>query len=234
VHQFLGGGGLMSNARWKGVPLRRLIETAKPQPGVVEVLLHAADGYTDTFSLEKAMDETTLVVYEMNGEPLPDRHGYPVRVIVPGMFGEKNVKWVTRIELIDYDAKGFYEQQGWGPDFRTETHSRFDAPDLSKPLKAGAPVMLKGIAYGGDAQGVSKVEVNFDDGQTWQETRIEYPGSKIAWALWSYPWKPERAGEYKLAVRATDGAGTPQITQDRGVIPEGSTGLHHITARVEA
>jgi DMSO/TMAO reductase YedYZ molybdopterin-dependent catalytic subunit len=228
------GGGLMSNARWKGVPMRRLIEAAQPRPGVVEVLLHAADGYTDTFPIEKAMDETTLVVYEMNGEPLPDRHGYPVRVIVPGLYGEKNVKWITRIELVDYDAKGFYEQQGWGPNFHTVTHSRIDGPDLTRPLKAGAPVMLKGIAYGGDAQGVSKVEVSFDGGGTWREAKIEYPGTKLAWALWSYPWTPERPGEYELAVRATDGAGRPQIEEYRGVIPEGSTGLHRLKARVEA
>jgi len=228
------GGGLMSNARWRGVPMRRLIEAAQPKPGVVEVLLHAADGYTDTFALEKAMDETTLVVYEMNGEPLPDRHGYPVRVVVPGLFGEKNVKWITRIELVDYDAKGFYEQQGWGPKFQTHTHSRIDGPDLAQPLKAGVPVMLKGVAFGGDAQGISKVEVSFDDAQTWHLAKIEYAGSKLAWALWSYQWRPEQPGEYKLAVRAADGAGKPQITQERYVIPEGSTGLHRIKARVEA
>ena len=228
------GGGLMSNANWKGVTMRRLIEAAGPKPGVVEVLLHAVDGYADTFSIEKAMDETTLVVYEMNGEPLPDRHGYPVRVIVPGLFGEKNVKWVTRIELVDYDAKGFYEQQGWGPNFSTHTHSRIDGPDLKQPLKLGAPVMLKGIAYGGNAQGISKVEVSTDKGQTWREAKIEHPGTKIAWALWSYEWRPERAGEYDLAVRATDGAGRPQVETDRYVIPEGSTGLHRIKAKVEA
>ena len=229
------GGGLMSNARWRGVPMRTLIEAAGgAQPGVVEVLLHAADGYTDTFAIEKAMDETTLVVYEMNGEPLPDRHGYPARVVVPGMFGEKNVKWITRIELVDYDAKGFYEQQGWGPDFRTHTHSRIDGPDLTQPLKAGALVTLKGVAYGGNLQGISKVEVSADDAQTWREARIEYPGTKLAWTLWSLDWTPAQPGEYKLVVRATDGAGQAQVSQDRYVIPEGSTGLHRITAKVEA
>lgn len=141
---------------------------------------------------------------------------------------------ITRIELVDYDAKGFYEQQGWGPNFRTHTHARMDAPDLRQPLKAGAPVMLKGIAYGGDVQGISKVEVSTDDGQTWRETKIVYPGSKLAWALWSLDWTPAQPGEYKLVVRATDGAGKPQITEDRYVIPEGSTGLHRIKARVEA
>ena len=93
------------------------------------VRLHGVDNYTDTIPLEKAMDPTTLLAYEMNGVPLPHRHGYPLRVIVPGYFGEKHVKWLTRIELDGPDAKGFYETQGWGPDFITPTRSRIDVPD---------------------------------------------------------------------------------------------------------
>jgi DMSO/TMAO reductase YedYZ molybdopterin-dependent catalytic subunit len=124
------GGGLMSNAAWKGVPLRSLIEAAKAEGNVLEVILHGADNYTDTVAFEKAMNPTTLVPpFEMNGEPLPFNHGYPVRVIVPGLYGEKNVKWVTRIELVERDAKGFYERQGWGPNFVVPTSSRFDQPD---------------------------------------------------------------------------------------------------------
>jgi DMSO/TMAO reductase YedYZ molybdopterin-dependent catalytic subunit len=88
------GDGLMSNALWKGAPMRHLLGAAHPRQGAVEVLLHAADGYTDTLTLDKAMDPTTLVVYEMNGDLLPERHGYPARVIVPGLFGKNNVKWV--------------------------------------------------------------------------------------------------------------------------------------------
>jgi len=89
--------GLMSNAVWMGVPMATLLERAGGREGAVEVLLSAADGYTDTFSIEKAMEPTTLVVFQMNGEPLSRVHGYPVRIVVPGLFGEKNVKWVTRI-----------------------------------------------------------------------------------------------------------------------------------------
>ena len=91
--------GLMSNAVWKGIPMRILLGSAGPLEGAGEVRLHGVDNYTDTFPLEKAMEPTTLVAYQMNGEPLPDRHGYPARVIVPGYFGEKHVKWLTRIEV---------------------------------------------------------------------------------------------------------------------------------------
>ena len=129
------GDALMSNARWTGVPLRTLLEAAGPRPGGVEALLRGADGYTDTIPLAKALDPATLVVFEMNGEPLPRIHGYPVRLIVPGMYGEKNVKWVTGIEVVDHDVQGFYEQQGWGPDFVIPIRSRFYEPDLSQPIR---------------------------------------------------------------------------------------------------
>ncbi len=228
------GDGLMSNALWKGVPMKTLIEAAGPKPGVVEVRLHGVDNYTDTFAIEKAMEPTTLVVYEMNGEMIPPRHGFPVRVIVPGLFGEKNVKWVTRIELVDHDAKGFYEQQGWGPNFVVPTTARFDVPDDKQKIKmAVAGLALKGVAHAGN-RGVSKVEVSADDGKTWSEAKIDHAQSPLAWILWSYDWRPAQIGEYKLVVRATDGKGELQTEKERGTAPEGATGYHKITAQIEA
>ena len=224
------GGGLMSNAVWKGVPLRRLLEAAGTRTGAVEVVLHGVDGYVDTFPLAKAMDETTLVAYEMNGEPLPRRHGYPVRIIVPGLYGEKNVKWIDRIEVSKTNEKGFYENQGWGPDFTVQTQSRFTAPAFDRPL-AAAPMMLRGTAFAGD-RGVSKVEVSADDGATWQPATIDYAGTRLTWNLWSYQWTPTRQGDHRLVVRATDGAGNLQTDKDRTSGPEGATGLHKITAKV--
>ena len=130
----------MSNAEWRGVPLRSLLEAARPAPTAVEILARGVDGYTDTFSIEKALDASTLVAYGMNSDPLPERHGYPARLIVPGLYGEKSVKWLTRIEIIDHDGRGFYEQQGWGPSFVVKTQSRFVAPDPSQPVRLGSIV----------------------------------------------------------------------------------------------
>src|SRR5438552_7658495 len=121
--------GLMSNAVWKGIALRDLLDPAGALADAQRVRLYGVDNYTDTIPIEKALDPTTLLAWAMNGVDLPHRHGYPLRAIVPGYFGEKHVKWLTRIELADTSAKGFYEAQGWGTDFIVTTRSRIDVPD---------------------------------------------------------------------------------------------------------
>ena len=228
--------GLISNAAWKGLPLRDLLDQAGVISGAARVRLQSVDNYTDTIPLEKAMEPTTLLVYEMNGVPLPDRHGYPLRVIVPGYFGEKNVKWLTRIEVTDANAKGFYEAQGWGPNFVVPTRSRIDVPDNWAFVSLGkltAPIEVKGIAFGGD-RGISRVELSFDDGQTWSDAEIYYSGGNLAWSLWKAQWTPAAAGDYALVVRATDGDGDVQEwEEDRGPF-SGVSGLHRINVRVTA
>jgi len=240
------GSGLCSNAVWKGVPLPILLAQVKPKPNVTTVLFRAADGYYETFRFEKAMEETTLVAYEMNGEPLPRRHGFPLRLIVPGLYGEKNPKWLTRIELLDEaDGRlhrrhgcGFYKEQGWGRQGDSiPTHSRFDAPQVrgdhfEAPFQTGKAVKLSGMAFGGD-RGISKVEVSSDNGETWDDAEITKPGTKLSWSLWSYQWVPDEEGETMLVVRATDGSGNLQISEYRDQVPDGATGLHHVRAFVQ-
>jgi len=240
------GSGLCSNAIWKGVPLPTLLAQVKPKPNVTTVLFRAADGYYETFRFEKAMEPTTLVAYEMNGEPLPRRHGFPLRLIVPGLYGEKNPKWLTRIELLDEaDGRlhrrhgcGFYKQQGWGREGDViPTHSRIDAPQVrgdhfESPFQVGKTVELRGMAFGGD-RGISKVEISTDDGDTWKAAEITKPGTKLSWSLWSFQWTPDGEGEAKVLVRATDGEGEEQISEYRDQVPDGATGLHRVKARVE-
>ena len=226
--------GLMSNARWKGVPMKVLLAAASPLAGATKVRLHGVDNYTDTFPLLKAMDPTTLVVYEMNGETLPDRHGFPARVIVPGYFGEKHVKWITRIEVADESAIGFYEKQGWGPDFIVPTRSRIDQPDNYSTIGgavAANGIAVRGVAFGGN-RGISRVEVSFDDGGTWQEAKLDYPGTKLTWALWSYDWRPPGPDNYTLVVRATDGEGIVQEWDEDRPFKSGTTGFHKIAVYV--
>jgi DMSO/TMAO reductase YedYZ molybdopterin-dependent catalytic subunit len=228
--------GLISNAIWKGIPLRDLLERAAPLSNAARVRFHGVDNYTDTIPLEKAMEPTTLLAYDMNGVRLPHRHGYPLRAIVPGYFGEKHVKWLTRIELTDASAKGFYETQGWGPDFTTPTRSRIDVPDNWSSVSLGklsAPIEVKGIAYGGD-RGISRVELSFNGGNSWTDAEIYYAGGDLAWSLWKAQWMPAAAGDYMLVVRATDGEGDVQEwEEDRGPF-SGVAGLHNIGVRVTA
>jgi DMSO/TMAO reductase YedYZ molybdopterin-dependent catalytic subunit len=228
--------GLISNAVWKGFRLRDLLDQAGVISEAARVRLHGVDNYIDTIPLEKAMEPTTLLAYEMNGVPLPDRHGYPLRVIVPGYFGEKHVKWLTRIELSTANAKGFYEAQGWGPDFITPTRSRIDVPENESAFslaKLSGPIEVKGMAYGGN-RGVSRVELSFDDGQTWNESKIYYPGTKLSWALWSYDWRPEKANDYTLVARATDAEGKAQEIDWNRSFFSGMTGFHKIFVHVTA
>jgi DMSO/TMAO reductase YedYZ molybdopterin-dependent catalytic subunit len=226
--------GLISNAVWKGFPLRDVLDRAMPLAGAARVRFHGVDNYTDTIPLEKALEPTTLLAYEMNGVELPDRHGYPLRLIVPGYFGEKNVKWLTRVEVASANAKGFYETQGWGPDFITPTRSRIDVPESWSSFSLGkldGPIEVKGIAYGGN-RGISRVEFSSDGGKTWRDTEIYYSGGNLAWSLWKTEWMPDTAGDYTLVARATDGNGDVQKwEEDRGPF-SGVAGLHQIGVRV--
>jgi DMSO/TMAO reductase YedYZ molybdopterin-dependent catalytic subunit len=228
--------GLISNAVWKGFPLRDVLDRAIPLSGAARVRFQGVDNYTDTIPLDKALQPTTLLAYEMNGAELPDRHGYPLRLIVPGYFGEKHVKWLTRIEVTDADAKGFYEAQGWGPDFITPTRSRIDVPDAWSSISLGKlnrPIQVKGIAYGGD-RGISRVEFSSDGGKSWHDAEIYYSGGNLAWSLWKTEWMPDAVGDYTLVVRATDGKGHVQEwNEDRGPF-SGTAGLHEIGVQVTA
>ena len=230
--------GLISNAVWKGLSLRDLIDPAAPLSNATRVRLCGVDNYTDTIPLEKAMEPTTLLAYEMNGKELPHRHGYPLRAIVPGYFGEKHVKWLTRIELTTDKAKGFYEAQGWGPDFITPTRSRIDVPDHDTRFSVRelrGPIEVKGIAYGGD-RGIARVELSFDDGKTWDDADIYYAGGDLAWSLWSAHdgWMPDGPGDYTIVVRATDGEGAVQEWEEDRSPFSGATGFHKIVVHVTA
>lgn len=230
--------GLISNAVWKGVAVHDLLDPAVPLAHAARVRLWGVDNYSDTIPLEKAMDPSTLVAYEMNGVPLPHRHGYPARVIVPGYFGEKHVKWLTRIEVTDANAKGFYEAQGWGPDFIVPTRSRIDVPDHESWFslsKLTGPIEVKGIAFGGD-RGLSRVELSFDDGETWDDADIYYSGGDLAWSLWALHegWMPDEPSDYTIIVRATDGEGNVQQWEPDRSPFSGVTGFHKITVHTVA
>lgn len=226
------GGGLLSTAIWHGVPLQSLLAMAKPEAGVTEVLFTANDDYTNTIEFEKVAAEGMIVAFGMNGAPLPQRHGYPVRIITPGRYGEKNVKWVTRIDLRKEHTKGYYESQGWDRDAVAKTLSRIDVPAKGDPVVVGQPVTMRGIAFGG-LRGVSTVEVTTDGGKTWQPATITANPSPQSWVLWEFPWMPAARGNTMLGVRCYEKDGTPQSTKTEQNFPSGVSGLDFVPVAVQ-
>ena len=226
------GAALISNARWTGVPLARLLEAAGVRGGAAHVLARGVDGFGHGLKLEKALEPTTIVAYRMNGEPLPHRHGYPARLIVPGSYGEVSVKWIERVSVLAEEEKGFYELQGWRAE-RVHTMSRIDRPLGLRPRRVGRPTLVNGVAFAGD-RGIQGVELSTDGGRRWQETRLDYRGSRLTWVLWSFDWTPERPGPHDLVVRATDGDDEVQTAERGGIAPDGATGFHRVTVTAVA
>lgn len=223
------GGRLAGNARWRGVRVRDLLQAAGVREGAVDLVMEAYDAYTDSIPIEKAMHPDTLLVWEMNGAPLTREHGFPARMIVPGIYGMKNVKWIRKLTVVDYDYKGFWQQRGWSDPAPVKTWSRIDAPRAGR-LRASGEVVIAGLAYAGD-RGVQAVEVSTDGGATWRPAAMKEPLGPYAWRLWAVRWTPER-GSHRLVVRATDGTGAVQPGQRTNVLPDGAEGHHTVVVNV--
>ena len=225
------GGDLISNALWKGVPLRLLLERAQLDPSVERIAFHAADGYVDSFPLGYAMGEDVLVAYLMNGEALPDGHGFPARIIVPGLWGMENVKWLTRIEPVESSFRGYWQERGWADTASINTMSRIDVPDsgITIPVQE---TLVGGVAFAGD-RGVIKVEISIDGRTPWQPAELRKALSPYTWILWTSHWTPPAAQRYSITVRATDGTGEVQTAVLHDALPDGATGHDSIIVRVE-
>lgn len=218
------GGPYISNAVWRGFPLADLLNDAGLQTNIVDLEMHADDGYVESMPIEKALDDVMLV-HTMNGEPLTHGHGYPARLIVPGIYGMKNVKWVTRLIAVDQDIQGYWQERGWSDIATMLTMSRIDTPRQGYKATLGETVRIGGVAFGGD-QGVSRVEISLDDGATWQDAKLSNPLSDLSWHLWSYDYLADQPGTRKMVVRATDGKGILQEIAEQPPLPDGSTGYH--------
>jgi DMSO/TMAO reductase YedYZ molybdopterin-dependent catalytic subunit len=225
------GGELISNALWRGVPLKLLLERAEMAPKAERLAFHAADGYIDSFPAQYALRDNVLVAYLMNGEPLPHDHGFPARIIVPGLYGMENVKWLTRIETVSANFRGYWQQRGWADTAVIKTMSRIDAP-TDRARVALAETLVGGVAFAGD-RGVTKVEVSFDGGVTWHPSEVRKPLSPYTWVLWTRQWSPVTPKTHKVLVRATDRTGDTQTGVVEGSLPDGATGYHGILVTVE-
>src|SRR5437867_7037297 len=225
------GGDLISTALWTGVPLRDLLNRAQVQAGAYDVVFTSVDGYTDSIPIAKAMEDRTLVAYLMNGKTVPQDHGYPARMLVPNIYGMKNVKWIRTIEVVNYDFIGYWQQQGWSDSANINTNARIDLPGRSVRW-TGDAITVAGIAFAG-ARGISKVELSSDGGKSWAQAALEVPMGPLSWRRWSYDWTPSGAGPVKLIVRATDGTGNTETPIARSPYPDGSTGYDSIDVTVQ-
>lgn len=221
------GDQYISNALWEGVPLVNLLQRAgEIKPGATKVVLHAADGYSDSIHLAKALEPTTLVATRMNGNTLPQEHGYPARLLVPGIYGMKHAKWITRIEIVDTDYQGYWQQSGWSDAAPVRMTSRIDTPQDGTQLAANKPTYIAGVAFSGN-KGISEVDVSYDNGKTWHLATLKRPFSDLTWVLWALPWQPDQ-GNYTISVRAIDKEGNVQNPQIEPPLPNGSSGYHTI------
>jgi DMSO/TMAO reductase YedYZ molybdopterin-dependent catalytic subunit len=225
------GGDLIGNALWRGIALRSLLEEAEPQSSARFVMLTSADGYTESLPLEFALDDKVRLVYEMNSIPLPDAHGFPLRVVSPGKYGIKHPKWLTRVTLIDEEHFGYWQQRGWDQRARLKTTCRIDVPTHGDVLAEGRH-RLHGFAFAGD-RGISRVEVSTDGRETWADAVLSAPLSPWSWVLWHFDWHA-REGEYELRARATDGEGVVQEAEIAPPKPDGASGYHGVAVRVLA
>jgi DMSO/TMAO reductase YedYZ molybdopterin-dependent catalytic subunit len=225
------GGDLISTALWTGVPLRDLLGRAQVQPGAYDVAFTSVDGYTDSIPIAKAMEDRTLVAYLMNGKTVPQDHGYPARMLVPNIYGMKNVKWIRTIEVVNYDFIGFWQGQGWSDSANINTNARIDLPGRNVRW-TGDAVTVAGIAFAG-ARGISKVELSTDGGKSWGLATLETPLGALTWRRWTYAWTPNGAGSAKLVVRATDGTGNTETPVGRAPYPDGATGYDSLDVTIQ-
>ena len=216
------GGGLIGNAVWLGYPIRKLLERAGPKAGADMILSTSVDGWTASTPLEALTDErNAILAIGMNGEALPLEHGFPVRMVVPGLFGYVSAtKWLVELEVTRFDkVHAYWTDRGWSERGPIKMGSRIDVP-RSRDLKAG-PTVLAGFAWQ-QHTGISAVEVQIDEGD-WQAATLAAAISVDTWVQWSFNWNAE-PGSHTVRVRATDADGRVQTGERAAVVPDGATG----------
>ncbi|ATG50555.1 oxidoreductase [Brachybacterium vulturis] len=225
------GGDLAGNATWLGVPVRTLLERAGVKDGADMVLSRSIDGFTASTPLEALTDaRDSLIAVGMNGEPLPAQHGYPVRMVVPGLYGYVSAtKWLTELKVTRFaDDVAYWSTRGWSERGPIKIASRVDVPrsfgELS-PDGEGA-VMLGGTAWA-QQRGIAKIEVRIDDGD-WREADLGAEVTEDTWVQWSLRWEDAAPGDHSVTVRATDGEGELQTSQRANPAPNGASGWHTV------
>ncbi|MGY1847424.1 sulfite oxidase [Blastococcus sp. SYSU DS1021] len=225
------GGDLVGNARWQGVPLRALLDRAGLQQGATQLVGRSVDGFTAGFPVLTALDvEEAMVAVAMNGEPLPAEHGFPARLVVPGLYGYVSAtKWLSAIELTDWGVDGYWIPRGWAKEGPVKTQARIDVPRSGAAVEPGRRP-IAGVAWA-PTRGIERVEVRIDDGP-WQQAELAESLDVDCWRQWYLPWDAT-PGRHRIAARATDGGGEVQTDQRTPVAPDGAAGYPVIEVAVD-
>jgi len=222
------GGSGVSTAVWSGVPLAELLKQAGVRSEATTVVFHGADSgdgenvpagthFARAIPLEKAMEPSTLLAYEMNGEPLPADHGFPLRAVVPGWYGMDSVKWLTRVEVLGQPFEGYFQKEEYmavrtkgeqQPVTRMQVNSKFLRPSEGEEIRLKT-YRVEGVAWAGERK-VTKVELRVDPGGAWQQASLPASPVAMVWTPWSYEWNIASRGAYTLEVRATNDEGHTQ------------------------
>ncbi|MDQ3782409.1 MAG: molybdopterin-dependent oxidoreductase [Actinomycetota bacterium] len=225
------GGGLVGNARWLGIRLDDLLAEAGVDPAADQIVGRSVDGYTCGFPVAALDGRDALVAVGMNGEPLPLEHGFPVRLIVPGLYGYVSAtKWLTEIEVTTFaEFDHYWVDRGWAVEAPIKTQSRIDTP---RPLTRIPPgeTAVAGVAWA-QTRGISGVEVRIDEGE-WQQAELSEELNDTTWRQWMLAWDAT-PGRHDIAVRATDATGETQTDERVPPIPDGATGWHSIVVLVD-
>jgi DMSO/TMAO reductase YedYZ molybdopterin-dependent catalytic subunit len=232
-------GDLISTAVWKGVRLKDILEKAQISLRAKYIVFRCYDGYDVGIPIERGLSEGTILAYDMNGASLTAEHGYPVRAIVPGLYGMMNPKWITEIELVDGIYEGYWQRKGWANNAMYNTHSfivipgnaavgkRFinvaSASSATTNPSSSETVSIGGMAFAGD-RGISRVEVSTDGGNTWKDARLKDALSPFTWVLWTVDVPMAGNNHYKIIARATDKTGKIQTSEIADPFPNGATG----------
>nr|WP_202925181.1 molybdopterin-dependent oxidoreductase [Myxacorys almedinensis] len=239
------GGNLIGNAQWTGTPLLPFLEKAGIKPEAKEFAMKGADWYETTLPVAELMREGVRLVHQMNGEPLTAEHGYPVRIIIPGHFGQKQPKWLVELSAIAKPKTGFWENQGWSNTAEIPTHGMIRQVQerrvwdkrhrvtLDRGGEAGweTGVLIAGVALD-RSTAITAIDVSTDQGATWHRAEQNRPESPHEWTLWRYAWNPQKPGTYTLLARATSHRQQQLLDDKNG--KDGSTGVLRIQATLNA
>ncbi len=238
------GGNLIGNAQWTGTPLLAFLEQVSVKPEAKEFILHGADSYQTTLPVVEVMRSQVQLVHRMNGASLTQAHGYPLRILIPGHFGQKQPKWLVGIEAITTRKRGFWERQGWSNTAEIPTHSlvrqvqntrvwnRHNHVSFSQDGETGwgGGILIAGVALDKSSP-ITNIQVSIDDGQTWELAEHNSPTSPHEWTLWRYRWRPQVAGTYTLLARALSQREQQQLEDANH--KDGSTGILRIQVTLQ-